>query len=228
MSRRVTRRARRKNVGEQAVSVGERVVRSESELREIYGLPSARAVAKETDTITDDCRAFIAHSPFLVMGTAGADGTCDVSPKGDAPGFVRVVDERRLIVPDRIGNNRIDGLRNIVENGHVALMFFIPGREDMLRVNGRATIVRDDALLEALAVEGKRPRTAVLVDVEQCFLHCARAAKRSGLWQPERWPDATEVRSISRVIWDLLPVKPAGTTVEAYERESKERVTVLY
>jgi PPOX class probable FMN-dependent enzyme len=205
-----------------------RVIRSENELREIYDQPSERAICKETPILGDDCRAFIAHSPFLVMGTAGADGTCDVSPKGDAPGFVQVLDERRLLVPDRIGNNRLDGLRNIVENGHVALMFFIPGREDMLRVNGRATIVRDDDLLERLAVEGKRPRTAVLVDIEQCFLHCARAAKRSGLWQPERWPAAAAVRSMQRMIWDLLPVKPAGKTVEDYERESNERVKILY
>ena len=209
-------------------SVGQRVVKSERELREIYDAPSERAVRKETATIGNDCRAFIAHSPFLVMATAGADGTCDVSPKGDAPGFVHVLDERRLLVPDRIGNNRLDGLRNVVENGHVALMFFIPGREDMLRVNGSATIVRDDDLLERLAVDGKRPRTALIVDVEQCFLHCARAAKRSGLWQPERWPDASAVRSMQRAIWDLLPVKPAGKTVEDYERESNERVKILY
>src|SRR5947207_9141926 len=208
--------------------MSQRVVKSEAELREIYDRPSERAVCKETPTLGDDCRAFIAHSPFLVTGTAGADGSCDVSPKGDAPGFVHVLDAQRLLVPDRIGNNRLDGLRNIVENGHVALMFFIPGREDMLRVNGRATIVRDDDLLERLAVEGKRPRTAVLVDVEQCFLHCARAAKRSGLWQPERWPAASAVRSMQRMIWDLLPVKPAGKTVEDYERESNERVKTLY
>ena len=204
------------------------VVRSERELREIYDQPSARAVCKETPTLGDDCRAFIAHSPFLVMGTAGADGTCDVSPKGDAPGFVRVLDDRRLLVPDRLGNNRLDGLRNIVENAHVALIFFIPGREDMLRVNGRATIVRDDALLDQLAVGDKRPRTALLVEVEQSFLHCARAAKRSGLWDPARWPDGSGVRSMQRMIWDLLPVKPAGMTVEDYERESNERVKVLY
>jgi len=98
----------------------------------------------------------------------------------------------------------------------------------MLRVNGRASIVRDDELLDRLAVEGKRPRTAVLVDVEQCFMHCARAAKRSGLWEPERWPDASSVRSMQRMIWDLLPVKPAGKTVEDYERESKEGVKILY
>jgi PPOX class probable FMN-dependent enzyme len=204
------------------------VVKSESELREIYEMPSERALRKETATVSDDCRAFIAHSPFLVMGTSGADGSCDVSPKGDAPGFVRVIDERTLLVPDRIGNNRLDGLRNIVENGHVALMFFIPGREDMLRVNGRARVVRDDELLDRLAVEGKRPRTALIVDVEQCFLHCSRAAKRSGLWQPARWPEATPVRSMQRIIWDLLPVKPAGKTVEDYERESNERVKILY
>ena len=204
------------------------VVRSERELREIYDRPSERAVCKETPTLGDDCRAFIAHSPFLVMGTAAADGTCDVSPKGDAPGFVHVLDDRHLLVPDRLGNNRLDGLRNIVENGHVALLFFIPGREDMLRVNGRATITRDDGLRERLAVEGKLPRTVVLVEVEQCFLHCSRAAKRSGLWNPGRWPDGSGVRSMQRMIWDLLPVKPAGMTVEDYERESNERVKVLY
>src|SRR5438874_13240532 len=118
--------------------MSQRVVKSEAELREIYDRPSERAVCKETPTLGDDCRAFIAHSPFLVMGTSGADGSCDVSPKGDAPGFVRVIDERTLLVPDRIGNNRLDGLRNIVENGHVAPMFVMPAREDMLLGNGRA------------------------------------------------------------------------------------------
>jgi hypothetical protein len=208
--------------------MGHRVVRSEAELREIYEQPSARAVCKETPALSADCRAFIASSPFLVMGTAGADGTCDVSPKGDAPGFVQVLDERQLLVPDRLGNNRLDGLRNVVANGHVALLFFIPGREDMLRVNGHAAVVRDDELLERLAVEGKRPKTALLVEVEQCFLHCSRAAKRSGLWNPARWPDGSAVRSMQRIIWDLLPVKPDGMTVEQYERESNERVKVLY
>ena len=203
-------------------------VDSDGELRQIYDKPSARAIAKEISVVNDDSRAFIACSPFLVMGTAGADGSCDVSPKGDAPGFVRVLDEKRLLLPDRIGNNRLDGLGNIVQNGHIALIFFVPGREDMLRVNGRATIVRDDELLDRLAVEGKRPRTAVLVDVEQCFMHCARAAKRAGLWQPERWPDTSSVRSMQRMIWDLLPVKPAGKTVEEYERESQENVKILY
>jgi PPOX class probable FMN-dependent enzyme len=206
----------------------ERAVGTEQELRGLYGHPGERAVAKEHATLDEPSRAFIAHSPFLVMGTAGADGRCDVSPKGDAPGFVHVLDDRHLAIPDRLGNNRLDGMRNVVENPHVGLIFFIPGREDTLRVNGRARVSRDEALLEALAVQGKRPVTALVVEVEQVFLHCARAFKRSGLWQPERWPDAAAVPSMQRAIWDLLPVKPAGQTVEQYERDSQERLKILY
>jgi PPOX class probable FMN-dependent enzyme len=207
--------------------MGERVVTSEPELRALYGFPGERAVAKEHPTLDEHCRAFIALAPFLVMGTAGADGRCDVSPKGDIPGFVHVLDDRHLAIPDRIGNNRLDGLRNIVENAHVGLLFFIPGREDTLRVNGRARIVQDELLLDTLAVAGKRPVTALVVEVEQCFLHCARAFKRAGLWQPERWPDAAAVPSMQRMIWDLLPVKPFET-VEQYERDSQERLKTLY
>jgi PPOX class probable FMN-dependent enzyme len=206
----------------------ERAVTSEALLRELYGQPGERAVAKERPVLNEDCRAFVAHSPFLVMGTAGADGRCDVSPKGDAPGFVVVLDDQHLAIPDRLGNNRLDGLRNVVDNPHVGLIFFIPGREDTLRVNGRARIVRDEALLERLAVAGKRPVTALVVEVEQCFMHCARAFKRAGLWEPERWPETSNVRSMQRMIWDLLPTKPAGKTVEQYERESQENLKKLY
>jgi PPOX class probable FMN-dependent enzyme len=215
-------------VSAEANAATERAVTSEARLRELYGQPGERAVAKERPVLNEDCRAFIAHSPFLVMGTAGADGRCDVSPKGDAPGFVVVLDERHLAIPDRLGNNRLDGLRNVVENPHVGLIFFIPGREDTLRVNGRARIVRDDALLERLAVAGKRPVTALVVEVEQCFMHCARAFKRAGLWETERWPDASGVRSMQRMIWDLLPTKPASKTIEQYERESQENLKTLY
>jgi uncharacterized protein len=201
---------------------------SEQALRERYGHPGERAVAKEQPRLDAHCRAFIAHAPFLVMGTASADGRCDVSPKGDAPGFVQVLDDQRLAIPDRPGNNRLDGLRNVLDNPHVALIFFIPGREDTLRVNGRAAISRDEALLDRLAVEGKRPQTVLLVDVEQAFMHCPRAFKRAGLWDPQRWPDASAVASMQRMIWDLLPTKPAGQTVEQYERESQERLKILY
>jgi PPOX class probable FMN-dependent enzyme len=205
-----------------------RTVTSEGQLRDLYGHPGARAVAKERPALNEDCRAFIAHSPFLVMGTAGADGRCDVSPKGDAPGFVHVLDDHHLAIPDRLGNNRLDGLRNVLENGHVGLIFMIPGREDTLRVNGRARISREEALLDRLAVRGKRPVTALVVEVEQAFMHCARAFKRAGLWEPGRWPDAGDVRSMQRMIWDLLPEKPPGKTVEQYEHESQENLKTLY
>ena len=173
----------------------ERPVTTERELRELYGNPGERAVAKERPGLNEDCRAFIAHAPFLVMGTAGADGRCDVSPKGDGPGFVHVIDDHHLAIPDRLGNNRLDGMRNI---------------------------------LEQMAVAGKRPVTAIVVEVEQAFMHCARAFKRAGLWEPARWPDTTEVRSMQRMIWDLLPAKPAGQTVEQYERDSQEKLKTLY
>ena len=197
-------------------------------LRALYGTPGERAIAKEQAKLDEHTRAFIAHAPFLVMGTAGADGRCDVSPKGDGPGFVQVLDDHRLAIPDRLGNNRLDGLTNVLENAHVALLFFIPGREDTLRVNGRASISRDEALLQRLAMNGKPPQTVLVVDVEQAFMHCTRAFKRAGLWDQDRWPDASSVPSMQRMIWDLLPQKPAGTTVEDYERESNERQKILY
>jgi uncharacterized protein len=197
-------------------------------LRALYGHPGERAVAKEQAKLDEHTRAFIAASPFLVMGTSGADGSCDVSPKGDAPGFVHVLDDHHLAIPDRLGNNRVDGLSNMVENPHVALLFMIPGREDTLRVNGSASISRDEALLDRLAVSGKRPQTVLVVEVEQAFMHCTRAFKRAGLWDHTRWPDASSVPSMSRMIWDLLPTKPDGKTVEQYERESNERQKILY
>jgi len=201
---------------------------STAALRALYGQPGERAVAKEQARLDEHTRAFIAHSPFLVLGTAGADGRCDVSPKGDAPGFVHVLDDQHLAIPDRLGNNRLDGLRNVVENPHVGLIFFIPGREDTLRVNGRATISREAALLDRLAVNGKPPQTVLVVEVEQAFMHCTRAFKRAGLWNHERWPDASSVPSMQRMIWDLLPAKPEGKTLEQYERESNERQKILY
>jgi PPOX class probable FMN-dependent enzyme len=203
-------------------------VTSREELRAIFGASMERALLKERASLDQHCRAFIARAPFVLLATSGAAGRCDVSPKGDAPGFVQVLDDHHLVIPDRPGNNRLDGLRNIVENDHVGLIFLIPGREDTLRVNGRARIVRDEALLERLAVNGKRPVTALVVEVEQTFMHCARAFKRAGLWEPERWPDTSGVRSMQRMIWDLLPEKPAGKTVEQYERESQENLKTLY
>jgi hypothetical protein len=206
----------------------DRVVDSELRLREVLGYPGERAVGKERARLDEHCRNFIARAPFLVLGTAGADGRCDVSPKGDEPGFVKVLDETHLAIPDRIGNNRLDGMRNILANPHVGLIFLVPGREDTLRVNGRAWIVEDAAILDAMTVQGKRPPFAIGVEVEEVFMHCPRAFMRAGLWKPERWPDADGLPSMAAMLWDQLPKKPDYPSAEAYEADQRRRLQTLY
>lgn len=196
------------------------VVTSERELREVLGEPGERALRKETATLGGHARAFIARSPFLLLATADARGRCDVSPKGDAPGFVRVLDDAHLLVPDRPGNKRLDGMRNLLENPHAGLIFLVPGREETLRVNGRAWIVRDAELLDALVAHGKRPALALAVEVEECFFHCPKAFRRSRLWEPGEWPPRAALPSMARVLFDTLT--PAGRTLEEYERESED------
>lgn len=196
------------------------VVTSKDELARIVGEPSERAVKKDIARLDAHARNFIAASPFVLMATAGAGGRCDVSPKGDAPGFVRVLDDRRLVIPDRPGNRRVDGMRNMLENPHVGLIFLVPGREETLRVNGRAWISRDADLLASLEAHGKRPLLAIGVDVEECFLHCPKAFRRSGLWDPATWTAAGALPSIACVLYDQL--KPEGKTLDEYARESEE------
>ena len=196
------------------------VVTTESELRDLLGSPSDRAIKKDVAVLDEHCRAFIARSPFLLLATASARGRCDVSPKGDVPGFVRVLDDRHLVIPDRPGNRRLDGMRNLLQNPHVGTIFLIPGREETLRVNGRAWIVRDDELLESMRAHDKRPLIAVGVEVEECFFHCPKAFRRSELWNPERWLDRAALPSMARVLFEQI--RPAGKTVEEYERESEE------
>ncbi len=196
------------------------VVTSERELRDILGSPSERAVKKDIAGLDEHGRAFIARSPFLLLATSSATGRCDVSPKGDAPGFVRVLDDRHLVVPERPGNRRLDGMRNIVDNPHVGMIFLIPGREETLRVNGRAWIVRDAELLASLAARGKEPPVAIGVEIEECFFHCPKAFRRSELWEPARWPDHDALPSMACVLYDQ--VRPEGKTLEEYQRESEE------
>ena len=196
------------------------VVSSLSELRAMMGEPSPLALAKDIARLDEHCRAFIAHSPFVLVATSNARGQCDVSPKGDAPGFVRVLDDAHLLIPDRPGNKRIDGLKNLLENPHVGLIFLIPGREETLRINGRAWICRDAEMLASMEARGKRPQVAIGVEVEECFQHCAKAFKRSGLWEPAGWPDLSEVPSGARVFLDHA--RPAGMTLEQMERRLDE------
>jgi hypothetical protein len=205
------------------------VVTSESELRDLFGYPSERAILKQQAELDEHSRAFIARAPFLLLATSNAAGQCDVSPKGDAPGFVRVLDSTHLVVPDRPGNKRFDGLRNLLGNPHIGLLFIVPGREETLRVNGRACIVRDEEILEQMAVMGKRPSVGIGVEVEECYLHCAKAFRRSKLWQAESWADRDALPSMACVLYEQIGrVKPQEMTVEEYERESEKRLTQLY
>lgn len=190
----------------------ERVVGSVEELRELYPPPKALSLKKEVPTLDEHCRAFVGLSPLVLIGTAAADGRCDVSPRGGPPGFVAVLDERRLAIPDLPGNRRIDSLRNIVENPWVGLLFVIPGLEETLRVEGQAWIVQDDEVLARCEVRGKRRAVAIGVEVETAFVHCAKAFKRSRVWDPEAWPDRSGVASIACVLRDH--VGAGDTTVE--------------
>ena len=182
------------------------------ELRALMGEPSELARKKQIDHLDEHCRAYIAHAPFVLIGTADAAGRCDVSPKGDAPGFVRVLDERHLVIPDRPGNKRLDSVRNILENPHIGLIFLVPRYEETLRINGRATITRDPELLEAMEVTGKRPKLAIGVEVEEVFMHCAKAFRRSSLWQPEEWPDISAMKPAACMLFDHA--KPEGMTID--------------
>src|SRR6185503_3261690 len=157
---------------------------------------------------------------FLLIATSDASGGCDVSPKGDAPGFVQVLDDRRLVIPERPGNKRLDGMVNLLANPHVGLIFLVPGRQETLRVNGRAWLTADPDLLARMAMHGKTPLLAIGVEVEQCFLHCPKAFIRSQLWKHDDWPSADALPSMACVLHDQI--RPAGITVEDYEREVEE------
>jgi len=176
------------------------VFSSENELRDYIGRPMELAVAKAIDHLDKYCRAFIERSPFLTIGTASADGRGDVSPRGDQPGFVQVLDEHTLFIPDRPGNNRLDTMSNIIANPNVGILFLVPGFEDCLRVNGLARVVRDDALLDAATVKGKTPRIGILVEVAEAYLHCAKAIRRSRLWDAESHHERRELPSLGKMI----------------------------
>lgn len=164
-------------------------IRSTEELAAIIGTPSDLSLRKELRTLDEHMRRFIAHSPFVVISTHSANGRCDASPRGDAPGFIHVVDDQTLLIPDRPGNRRVDSFRNILETGHIGLLFLIPGVGETLRVNGRGVVVRDESWLTPLSAHGKRPLVGVAVEVEECYLQCAKALLRSKLWEPPARPD---------------------------------------
>jgi PPOX class probable FMN-dependent enzyme len=194
------------------------VVEDLEELRELYGPPGERSVKKQLTRLDKHCRAFIARSPFLVMASSDPSGRCDASPKGDAPGFVQVLDDQTLLIPDRLGNNRVDTIGNLLERPGVGLIFFVPGLNETLRVNGRARITTDPALLEPLAVNGKVPRSGILVAAEEVYFHCGKALIRSDMWNPEKQLSRSEFPSLGRILADQI----GGMSVEEAERATAE------
>jgi len=191
-------------------------IASAAELRELVGTPVDRAIKKVRATLHPHHRSWIAASPYLVLATSDASGRCDVSPKGDPPGSVHVLDDATLVIPDRPGNRRVDSFLNVLANPHVALLFMVPGRLDTLRVNGRARLIREAPFFDRLVVRGHRPGLALLVDVEEVFFHCPKASQRSSVWQPETWPDPASLPSTAQLAKDVAGVPETLEELERY------------
>jgi PPOX class probable FMN-dependent enzyme len=190
------------------------IIEDISEIREIYGYPMERTIKKQLPRLEKHSRAFIAMSPFIVMATCDAEGRCDASPKGDGPGFVHVLDDETLLIPDRLGNNRVDSISNILQHPRIGLIFFVPGIRETLRVNGRAQITVDPALLETTVANGKAPRSGILVMADEVYFHCGKAIIRSDLWNPEKHVARTDFPSLGVVIAEQI-----GQQVDAKEAE---------
>lgn len=191
------------------------ILKTEAQLEAIYGKPAEAATVKEVNWITPHYRAYIEASPYAALATSGAEGL-DCSPRGDKPGFVRVHDEKTLMLPDRRGNNRIDSLRNIVRDPRVALLFMIPGIGNTLRVNGRAHLSVEPGLLESFAVDEKAPRSVTVIEVDAVYFQCARALVRSELWNPERHVNPKSLPSAGQILAALSQDRVGG---EKYDRE---------
>ncbi|MFL4996331.1 MAG: pyridoxamine 5'-phosphate oxidase family protein [Microvirga sp.] len=196
-----------------------------SELEAVYGEINKGSLLKETDRVVPEYQAFIEAAPFVALATRGPEGL-DCSPRGDGPGFVRVRDEKTLLLPDRRGNNRIDSLRNIVRDPSVALLFLIPGIGETLRVNGHATISIDPDLLESFAIDRKAPKSVIAITVEAVYFQCARAILRSELWNPQKHVARGSLPSAGQILAALSNNQVGG---EAYDKELPERQrTTLY
>ena len=190
-------------------------ISSEAELRELLGTPMPRAITKERVRLHDRDRDWLAASPFCLVATSAADGTCDVSPKGDPPGFTLVLDDTTIAIPERPGNRRADGFRNILSNPHVGLIYLVPGRKETLRINGRARLIREAPFFEDMIVKGHRPQLAIVVEIEQIFFHCMKAFLRSKLWEPESWrPD--DLPSHAQIVKSVQPCAESLEELEQY------------
>lgn len=197
-------------------------ITSAAQLQDLLGTPTDRAVTKERTSLVETDRRWLALSPFVLVGTSDADGNCDVSPKGDPPGFTHVIDETTIAVPERPGNKRGDGFHNILANPHVGLLFLIPGRRETLRINGRARLLTDAPYFDALTVKGHRPILSMEVAIDTVFFHCQKAFMRSKLWDPQTWtPEA--LPSHARLIKSVQPDLPLEELEKYYADSTYSR-----
>lgn len=198
---------------------------SQNDLRQIYKQPSGGAVGKDIARIDEHFSRFIELSPFLCIGTAGENGLCDVSPRGGEPGFVHVIDEYTLAMPDRPGNNRLDTLGNVAERPGIGLLFFIPGFEDCLRVNGFARLTTDPNLMQRFTHDGKPPVSVMLIEVKEAYLHCVKAIKRAGLWVASRQVDRKAWPTAGQIYRDQLKAEAsAGQIDAALDKDAADRL----
>lgn len=206
------------------MSIFKDLIQSEEELEQLAGRPRELVNQKVIDRIDRHCRNFISLSPMVFVATSNAEGACDCSPRGDAPGFVHIVDDHHLVLPERPGNRRYDSLRNLLANPRIGLIFIIPGLEETLRINGKAYIIRDRDLLEQMTAQGKVPAAGIGVEVEECYMHCAKAFKRSGLWQHDSWlssellPDPAEIIAEHAGRLRLSTEEVRASLKESYEK----------
>jgi len=193
-----------------------RYITSKDELRAVYRQPGENAVRKELKALDHHCRSFIARSPFVLLGSTDGKGNADVTPKGDRPGFVAVLDANTLAIPDRPGNNRLDTLENILVAPAIGLLFLIPGMNETLRINGKARLTADDALRARFEVEGKLPQAVIVVTVEAAYMHCAKAFMRSELWRPESWPDRAAMPTLGQILKDQLALADSAEATDQW------------
>lgn len=187
---------------------------------------TAPAALKVSDRLNEVGREFIELSPFIVIGTKDKNGLIDVTPKGDPAGFVKVLDDKTLAIPERLGNNRVDGFCNILTDPNVALVFIVPDHNFTLRVAGKARIVRDGALCSQMAVNGKEPEIALVVDIEEAFMHCSKSLIRSGIWRHETWPERGTAPRLAD--WQVTVVDDGRTVDEVFAKQDHDEKTRMY
>jgi uncharacterized protein len=195
-------------------------IASQAQLRELYDAPMERAVRKQLDRLDEMARRLVAVAPLVLVASHDPEGRCDVTPRGGQPGFVTVLDDDHVAIPDATGNNRLDTLQNVVATGHAGVIFLIPGRDQTLRVNGAARITADPAVLDRLAPVGKPPRTAIVVRADEVFAHCPKAFVRSRLWNPASWPSADDQPTAAEVSHAHL--RDPALTIADVERQQEE------